>query len=196
MLFVTQLNWSYPVWMKHHRRRKTLTYYCADFTQDMRVEMCTYIYIYIIICTFWPAWSYIQSVITIGFLCSLMHAGTTSKRVQIFLPPTMLVVLLCGLHIWLLTDTQTPPASDLIVPKLMFLLPALASEWCVCERRGCCFSLCTSLWFSHVMFLFCFLNLMRSLAGWRDKPILVRFLLCVSEDSEKVSHFLYYHTMV
>lgn len=141
MLFVTQLNWSYPVWMKHHRRRKTLTYYCADFTQDVRVEMCIYIYVYIyyahiyIICTFWPAWSYIQSVITIGFLCSLMHAGTASKRVQIFLPPTMLVVLLCGLHIWLLTDTQTPPASDLIVPKLMFLLPALASEWCVCVRE-------------------------------------------------------------
>lgn len=147
MLFVTQLNWSYPVWMKHHRRRKTLTYYCADFTQDMRVEMCAYIYIYI--------WSYIQSVITIGFLCSLMHAGTTSKRVQIFLPPTMLVVLLCGLHIWLLTDTQTPPASDLIVPKLMFLLPALASEWCVCVR-GEAVAFPFVLHYDFLMWCFCF----------------------------------------
>lgn len=163
MLFVTQLNWSYPVWMKHHRRRKTLTYYCADFTQDMRVEMCIYIYMYIyimhiyIICTFWPAWSYIQSVITIGFLCSLMHAGTASKRVQIFLPPTMLVVLLCGLHIWLLTDTQTPPASDLIVPKLMFLLPALASEWCVCERgEAVAFPFVLHYDFLMWWFFFCF----------------------------------------
>lgn len=129
-------------------------------------DTCRNVRMHVLACTV------IQSMINIGFLCSLMHAGTASKRVLDFLPPTMLVVLLCELHIWLLTDTQKPPTSDLIVPKL-FSPPALLSQWCVWWEAV--FPLYFIMIFSCDD-LFYFI-LMRSLAGRRDKPTLARFLL-------------------